>query len=103
MEPTLVRPVPATGVDAADAPVARPRSRRRTRLQRLTITAALALMLVAAVAFEMRTSRLQAATLSRFDRGIAFTVEPGPAAALKAPDGPYDARLGYTRVLEFQK
>jgi membrane peptidoglycan carboxypeptidase len=99
MDPSLVQPVPAAGVDAAAA--ARPRS-RRGRLQKVSIAAGLVLLAAATLVFEMRTSRLQSALLSRFDRGFAYTVEPGAAAALPAPDGPYDARLGYTRLPEFR-
>ncbi|RPJ47461.1 MAG: glycosyl transferase family 51 [Candidatus Latescibacterota bacterium] len=63
-----------------------------------------ALILLAAgagafVAWEMRTSRLQAYFLSRYASGLGFSVGSGPSPTIRFPeDGPYDVRLGYARV-----
>jgi membrane peptidoglycan carboxypeptidase len=72
------------------------------RLAAATIAALLLLGLVMAALFEMRNSKAQALLLSRWSRGITWTVESGPGTALRAPDaGPYDSRLGYTRLPVF--
>jgi membrane peptidoglycan carboxypeptidase len=56
---------------------------------------------------EMQTSRLQARYLARLDRGVAFTMEPGPSDSIRFPrtssSGPYDIRLGYARLPDFQQ
>src|SRR6266849_6634087 len=102
MDPVLARPIPAEGVraDARSAP-------RRTlglqaRLLRISIVAGLVLILALVAFFEIRTSNLQAFVLSRLDREIRFKLDPGPGAALRAPEGgPYDTRLGYNRLPAF--
>jgi membrane peptidoglycan carboxypeptidase len=51
---------------------------------------------------EMRSSRWQAQYLARYAEGLRVRVEPGAAVALHpAPLGPYDQRLGYSRLPEF--
>ena len=56
---------------------------------------------------EMQTSRLQARYLARLDRGVAFKLEPGPSNSIRFPgassSGPYDIRLGYERLPDFEK
>jgi membrane peptidoglycan carboxypeptidase len=52
--------------------------------------------------FEMRTSGLQAAVLSRFGRDLSWRVEAGPNPDIRFPDdGPYDLRFGYPRIPGF--
>ena len=53
----------------------------------------------AILVYELETSRFQALLLSRLASGLAFSAETGAAAALPdVSDGPYDQRLGYTRL-----
>jgi membrane peptidoglycan carboxypeptidase len=56
---------------------------------------------VVVVVREARSSRLQARALSQLAAGLQFEVEPGPAETIRFPGpdaGPYDQRLGYTRL-----
>lgn len=51
---------------------------------------------------ETRTSRIQAQVFSEIARQATVHMEPGPNPAAYFPtDGPYDKRLGYTRIPEF--
>ncbi|HTI17204.1 MAG TPA: transglycosylase domain-containing protein [Trinickia sp.] len=56
---------------------------------------------------EMQTSRLQARYLARLDRGVSFTLEPGASDRIHFPSasssGPYDIRLGYAQLSDFEK
>ncbi len=55
-----------------------------------------------AVFLELRTSRLQAAILSRITGAMSHWVEPGPSDAIRYPvQGPYDRRLGYVALPGF--
>lgn len=59
---------------------------------------------VVAVVREARSSRLQARALSQLAADLHFEVEPGPAETIRFPGpeaGPYDQRLGYTRLPAF--
>ena len=76
------------------------RSRRRLLL------AGFVLLIVAAltglVVFEFKTSYLEARFLSKFAQKVSFSMQPGPNPSLRVPEhGPYDERLGYTRLSEF--
>ena len=55
---------------------------------------------IAVVAFvEVRTSAIQALVLSRLAAGLTYRLEVGPSPAIHFPrTGPYDERLGYTRL-----
>ncbi|GMV05062.1 MAG: hypothetical protein AMXMBFR53_13420 [Gemmatimonadota bacterium] len=63
---------------------------------------ALAVLVVGAAAlalWEARTSRLQAWYFTRGAAGLGFALSDGPAPEpVRAADGPYDVRLGYTRI-----
>ncbi|MFN4895666.1 MAG: transglycosylase domain-containing protein [Pseudomonadota bacterium] len=63
---------------------------------------ALAAVLVtfgAALTYELRTSTLQSRLLTRAAQRATFAVEPGAAGRVWYPSfGPYDERLGYTRI-----
>jgi membrane peptidoglycan carboxypeptidase len=62
----------------------------------------LAAAVSALAVWEIRTSWVQSRLLSRFARGMAFTVAPGPSPTTEFPTtGPYDERLGYVRLPEF--
>src|SRR5690348_8491961 len=51
---------------------------------------------------EMRSGHFQAALFSWLARGMTFAVENGPSPAIEFPKtGPYDERLGYTRLPDF--
>lgn len=58
--------------------------------------------LVWGIAAEIRTSRLQSLVLSRFARDFEFSVETGASSSIYFPTaGPYNERLGYTRLPSF--
>ncbi|RIL11694.1 MAG: glycosyl transferase family 51, partial [Proteobacteria bacterium] len=69
---------------------------------RLTLILALALFGAAAVialAVELKTSRLQAHFLGTISQRLSFEVLPGASDAIYFPQfGPYDQRLGYTKI-----
>ncbi|MFP2769347.1 transglycosylase domain-containing protein [Oceanisphaera sp. KMM 10153] len=49
--------------------------------------------------YEMRTSKLQAREITRYARTLTYSLEPGPSSAIRYPAlGPFDQRLGYTRL-----
>ena len=53
---------------------------------------------------EMRSGTLQSRWLADFAAGIDFQVEPGAAREPVIPDrGPWDVRLGYAELPEFQQ
>jgi len=61
---------------------------------------AVALVLLALV--EIRTSALQALVLSQAARVLTYRVAAGPSPSVTYPQtGPYDVRLGYTRLPDF--
>jgi membrane peptidoglycan carboxypeptidase len=63
-----------------------------------------ALLLVLAALVEVRTSGLQALVLSKVARNLFYHVEVGPSPSVRFPrTGPYDERLGYTRLPGFVK
>jgi membrane peptidoglycan carboxypeptidase len=52
--------------------------------------------------YEMRTSRFEAAFLTRLDRGMSTKVEAGPSPSVVYPKtGPYDERFGYAELPQF--
>ena len=56
------------------------------------------------LAWEFTTSTLQAKYLSEYAARMHFKLEPGPSPSIRFPhDGPYDVRLGYTRLPDFSK
>lgn len=56
------------------------------------------------VSLEMQTSRLQARYFTGLGRQVSFSVQPGPSDAVRfpSPGGPYDWRLGYARLPDFE-
>lgn len=51
---------------------------------------------------ELRSSRWQARYLSELGRELTFKLEPGPSPSIRFPEsGPYDERLGYSRIPAF--
>jgi membrane peptidoglycan carboxypeptidase len=54
--------------------------------------------------FEMRTSRLQSWVFSKYARTLTWEVRDGPCdTPMPAPQGPYDARLGYAHLEALQQ
>ncbi len=77
-------------------------SRRRSRLRTVLLLFAAGAVLGTGVAWESHTSRLQARALSRIAERASYTLEPGRSRAIAFPRfGPYDERLGYTRLPEY--
>jgi membrane peptidoglycan carboxypeptidase len=66
--------------------------------------AALVGLLAYFVSLEMQTSRLQAGYFTRIGRQVSFSVQAGPSGQIRfpAPGGPYDTRLGYARLPDFE-
>ncbi len=85
---------------AQDSPP--PRRRRRWAWAVLGLVLILLLLLAALAHWEMQHSTLQARYLSAWARQLGFTLEPGPNRDNLYPRaGPYDERLGYTRLPGF--
>lgn len=77
--------------------------RRRRIIFWSTAGVAVVGVVVAAAWFEARESRLQAHFFSDFARSISWEMQAGGNADLWLPQaGPYDIRLGYTRMKEMQ-
>ena len=98
----------ATGVLTADVLARRARavpwmSRLREQLHRPPVLIpVLTLIIVLAALVEARTSTMQALLLSSVTRLLTYRVEPGPNPSAQLPrSGPYDERLGYTRLTRF--
>ena len=97
----------ATGVMSEDLlDGAPPRSwiaRMRELLHRRYVLFPLIVVVVAlATLVEVRTSAVQALVLSRAAAWLTYRVEAGPSKAIRFPKtGPYDERLGYTRLGSF--
>lgn len=65
---------------------------------------ALAGILSSLLVAEARTSRLQAQELSRYAGTLTFSLDAGPSDQIAFPrHGPFDTRLGYTRLPVFQE
>ena len=62
------------------------------------------LVLALAVLHEMRTSALQSRLFSCWASHIAYAVAPGPSPSIVFPQGgPFDLRLGYSLIPDFQR
>ena len=97
------QPVEHTDIDAYPPPspaAATPRAGRR--IWRLLLWLLVLLMLAAAgalIVFETQTSWLQSREISRYAQTLSYRLEPGPSSAIHYPaHGPFDQRLGYTRL-----
>jgi membrane peptidoglycan carboxypeptidase len=72
------------------------------RLARIPVSLLLLLLACGLVWMELRTSRLQAAIVSRVTRELEFRMEAGKSRAIQFPQsGPHDARLGYIALPRF--
>jgi membrane peptidoglycan carboxypeptidase len=73
---------------------------RRARLARPAFVSLVALLLLAG--WELQTSTLQASYFSGLARTLDFRVEAGASPAIRFPSsGPFDERLGYTRITAY--
>lgn len=77
--------------------------RRQLRWRRIKRAFWVTSAIVTAVAlFEFSASPLQALFLSDYAKTLTFRIEPGPSDKIRFPKyGPYDQRLGYTRLPAF--
>jgi membrane peptidoglycan carboxypeptidase len=79
--------------------------RRRLRAFKPALAVTLgvaALGLTALAANEIRSSRIQARHFSELARDLTYRVEAGPSPAISYPAaGPFDERLGYSRLPQF--
>lgn len=72
--------------------------------RRVLGTLAVCVILTGLAVLEIKTSYFEARCFSRLARDATFDVKPGANVALQFPaDGPYDQRLGYTRLPDFIK
>jgi len=94
---------PANREDEAPLPK-KPRKRRLWwRLLCLVLLIALVLLGVAA-SREMRSSKIQAREFSRIAADLGYSLESGPSDSMFYPGaGPFDKRLGYSSLGEFQQ
>jgi membrane peptidoglycan carboxypeptidase len=102
------QPALATGVIASEVPARRARSLpwvtrfRELLLRRAVLFPVIALILLVAALVEVRTSSVQALVLSQVARALTYRVEAGASPSARFPrTGPYDERLGYTRLPDF--
>jgi membrane peptidoglycan carboxypeptidase len=59
----------------------------------------IALLAAVVVAYELRTSALEAWLLARYARRLSYSLGSGPSPQIAFPrEGPYDQRLGYSRI-----
>lgn len=80
-------------------PEVQPTARRRWRWMLWLVLFMLLGALALAVFYEVRTSRLQSREFSRYAATLTYQLEPGPSQTVQFPQsGPFDERLGYTRL-----
>ena len=78
-----------------------PRMTRQRLLSRISLLVALA-AIGWGLLIELESSPLQSTIFSTVSRGFSVSVEPGTSLAARFPEGgPYDERLGYTRIPSF--
>jgi len=74
-------------------------SQRNPRLLIVSVLAAILAGGIYGIAYELRTSQLQARLFTRFARELGFKVGAGPSHDIRFPiQGPYDMRLGYQQL-----
>ncbi len=72
---------------------------RRAWLAKTAFVALIALLLSSLAAWELHSSSLQARYFAGLAKTLSFRVEAGPSPAILFPAaGPFDERLGYTRI-----
>lgn len=76
--------------------------RKAQRFKKTALAALAVLLLAPLAAWELRTSTWQARYLSGYAKSLGYRLEPGPSASIRFPrSGPFDERLGYTRIPAF--
>src|SRR5262250_580260 len=82
---------------SSDAP------RPRRPLVRLVVLPLLLISIAVAISYELRTSALQAWLLPRYTARLQYEIADGPSSSIAFPrSAPFDDRLGYSRMGEFQ-
>jgi len=77
---------------------------RRWRLFAVVFVLIVAAILAVLAIIEYKTFYFEALYLSKFAKNLSFSLRPGANDSLRFPqDGPYDKRLGYTRLPDFLK
>ena len=77
--------------------------RRRRPVLRFVLWPLLLISLAVALGYELRTSALQAWLLPRYTARIQYELADGPSKSIAFPrSAPFDDRLGYSRLGEFQ-
>jgi membrane peptidoglycan carboxypeptidase len=75
---------------------------RTSRIQRIVLVAVLTIAALALVVAELQSSCMQSIVLAAIARRLTFTVASGPSDAIRfTRTGPYDDRLGYSRIPDF--
>ncbi|MGE3769524.1 MAG: transglycosylase domain-containing protein [Bdellovibrionales bacterium] len=70
-----------------------------SRVVLTTIWVVIIAAVIYAIHYELTTSRLQAELFSRYAKNMTYELQDGPNPNLPYPEGgPYDVRLGYTRL-----
>lgn len=70
--------------------------------QRIAIWAVLGVVIVTAVALELKNSWIESGLFRTADRHISYQLAEGASRSIHYPgDGPYDLTLGYARIPEF--
>lgn len=79
--------------------------RKRQRRRRVIIKCILLLLLFLFITFviwDLRTSRFEALLLSNYASTLNYQTESGPSTAIRYPHtGPYDVRLGYSKLQDY--
>lgn len=91
--------------DATSEHLAAPRRRRRLgRWLGWSLALLLAISLLVAIGYELRTSALQAYLLPRYTARVSYALGDGRSPSIAFPPGaPFDDRLGYSRLATFQE
>mgnify|MGYP005811878623 CR=1 FL=1 len=105
--PTSAAPRPSrTAPDAGPCGAVERNGLPRWRISKTKLLGALLLaaLVLDGAAYEVRTSALQSWLFSRWAARLSYHVGPGPSPRIAFPEaGPFDQRLGYTRIPEFTR
>jgi len=100
--PALAAAIGADVLPRASAAPPWPARLRELVVRRSLLLGSISIALLVLGLVEMRTSALQALVLSQAARALTYRVAPGPSPSVTYPQtGPYDVRLGYTRLPDF--
>lgn len=101
-ELSILAPVEPTPSPSSGGRGRRVRLKLQARIPRIPIWPFVVAIAGVLVWFEVRTSTLQAKLFGLLMRNNSYTVQPGPSPTVHFPQhGPYDLRLGYSRIPEF--